>query len=213
VRFVDGQALGGCSGTLVAPTVFVTAGHCAVRKQQDPGLDVYVTFESTWTKAAPPQQRYQVAYAVASPPLDLGVEILAEPVTGIAPASLATPGTAEDLVVGPGSADLVLVGYGQGGVPWDRSGTQTWTESPRLTAVVRLVQVSTDGVRTLNPASPSGPPTGCAGNSGAGLFLPGTDTVTAIAVAGDAACRTQGTGVRLDSAAARSFLGQWVAVP
>lgn len=214
LRFENGQALGGCSGTLVSPTVFVTAGHCAIRKQQNPGMDLWVTFDSVWTKTSPPTDRYRVEYAVAAADLDLGVEVLAEPVTGIAPAPLAPAGTLDMLLASTTEhPPLTFVGYGQGGAPY-LEPVQTWVESVRRTIDNDLIRVGDEVVQTRGDAShQGGPSTGCAGNSGGGMFLPGTDTLTGIAALGDPMCVTFGLGTRLDSPAARQFLGQFVSLP
>jgi hypothetical protein len=213
VRFENGEALGGCSGTLVSPTVFVTAGHCAIRKQQNPGTDLWVTFESVWTKTSPPTARYRVDYAVAATTIDLGVEVLADPVTGIAPARLAPAGTLDRLMAGTtGHPELTLVGYGQGGAPY-LDPVQSWIESVRRSADVDVVRVGDMEVQTRGDAShQGGPATGCAGNSGGGLFLPGTNILTAIAALADPMCVTHGRGPRLDSPAARHFLSQFVSL-
>jgi hypothetical protein len=211
IRFVDGQALGGCSGELISPTVFVTAGHCAVRKQADPSLDVWVTFDSSWSKDAPPAARYRVDHAVASDELDLGVEVLAEPVPGVEPAELAAPGTLDALTAMDPHPSLVLVGYGQGGAPYDHD-PQSWIDSHRLAATVELVRTSADGVLTRFVSHRASRPTGCAGNSGGGYVLPGTDTLVALATYADAPCVAYLGGVRLDSVAARAFLDDFVAL-
>ena len=214
LRFENGEALGGCSGTLVSPTVFITAGHCAIRKQQNPGMDLWVTFESEWTKTSPPTDRYRVAYAVASTDLDLGVEVLAETATGIPLARLATAGTLDTLMASTREhPPLTLVGYGQGGAPY-LDPVQTWIESTRQAGDSDLIRVGDDVVQTRADAShQGGPSTGCAGNSGGGLFLPGTDTLTGIATLADAMCITYGLGTRLDSPRAREFLGRFVSLP
>jgi hypothetical protein len=214
IRFdAAGNALGGCSGTLVSPTVFVTAGHCAIRKQQNPGMDLWVTFDSTWTKTHPPIARYRVAYAVAAPTVDLGVEVLETPVPGIDPADLPALGALDRLLAATTDhPDLTVVGYGQGGNVNDRNDDpQPWTESVRRRATVEALWVDSTDVRTRGLGDH--PSTGCAGNSGGGMFRPGTDDLVALMWASNPICSGYLLGTRLDTAAARDFLAGFVAVP
>lgn len=214
IRFdATGAALGGCSGTLVSPTVFVTAGHCAIRKQQNPGMDLWVTFDSTWTKADPPTARYRVAYAVAAPTIDLGVEVLERPVPGTEPAELPALGALEQLLSSTTDhPELTAVGYGQGANVNDRGDDpQPWTESVRRRTTVAATWVDTTDVKVSWPGSH--PSTGCAGNSGGGLFRPGTDDLMAFMWGSNPMCSGYVLGTRLDTVAARDFLAGFVAVP
>ena len=214
IRFdAAGAALGGCSGTLVSPTVFVTAGHCAIRKQQNPGMDLWVTFDSTWTKADPPVARYRVAYAVAAPTIDLGVEVLENPVPGIEPADLPASRALEQLLSSTTDhPELTAVGYGQGANVNDRGDDpQPWIESVRRRTTVEATWVDATDVKTSWPGSH--PSTGCAGNSGGGLFRPGTDDLMALMWASNPMCSGYVLGTRLDTVAARDFLAGFVAVP
>jgi hypothetical protein len=213
LRFENGQALGGCSGTLISPTVFMTAGHCAIRKQLSPGTDLWVTFDTTWTKLDPPTNRYRVAYAVASPDIDLGVEVLDSPVTGIEPAELAPTGTLAGLLAATTDHPrLDAVGYGQGGTPSD-TNPQSWIVSTRRSAPVEMIRVSGANVQTRGNLDHENPTNGCAGNSGGGLFLPDTDVLAGIMALADPMCARYGLGVRVDTSAARAFLAGFVAVP
>lgn len=213
LRFENGEWFGGCSGTLVSPTVFVTAGHCAIRKQTNPGMDLWVTFDPLWSRIDPPTGRYRVDYAVASPTIDLGVEVLAAPVTHIAPAGFASAGTLDRLLAATtGHPLLEQVGYGQGGSPSEKV-PQPWVTSTRRTAPTEVIRVSETRVQTKGNLDHEHPTSGCAGNSGGGLFLPGTQLLTGIMAEGDPMCSTYGLGVRLDSDAARDFLSGYVAVP
>ena len=214
IRFdAAGNALGGCSGTLLSPTVFLTAGHCAIRKQQNPGMDLWVTFDTTWTKADPPTARYRVAYAVASPTLDLGVEVLETAVTAVDPAELPTEGALDRLLAATTDhPELAVVGYGQGGNVNDRGDDpQPWTESVRRRATVEALRVDSTDVRTSGLGDH--PSTGCAGNSGGGMFRPGTDDLVALMWASNPMCSGYLLGTRLDTVAARDFLAGFVAVP
>lgn len=214
IRFdSDGNALGGCSGTLVSPTVFLTAGHCAIRKQQNPGMDLWVTFDTTWTKAAPPAARHRVAYAVAASSIDLGVEVLATPVSGIDPAGLPTDAAlGRWLASTTGHPELTVVGYGQGGNVNDRDeDPQPWTESVRRTATVAATRADDTDVQLRGFAAH--PSSGCAGNSGGGIFRPATDELVALAWGSDPMCSGYLLGTRLDTTAAREFLAGFVAVP
>jgi V8-like Glu-specific endopeptidase len=42
-----------CSGTLISPTVFLTAGHCTAFLESIGVQDVWVTFDASFDSAAP----------------------------------------------------------------------------------------------------------------------------------------------------------------
>ncbi|MFN2225507.1 MAG: S1 family peptidase [Anaerolineae bacterium] len=117
-----------CSGTLVHPQVFLTAGHCTE------GLDEY-GIEQVWVNFHPyavnPDTLLPVAQVITHPdyawgganPHDVGLLVLAEPVDGIAPAQLPAEGLLDELKrsgqlrSGPDDAGFTVVGYG---------GTLSW---------------------------------------------------------------------------------------
>jgi V8-like Glu-specific endopeptidase len=110
--FPDGT-WAGCTGTLISPTVFLTAEHC------DQGLaTVDVTFDTSYDRATGTtytgtwhgDPNYRKAN---SDPHDLAVIVSAEPVLGIKPAGLPTLGQLASLAHGAG---ITSVGYGAQGV-------------------------------------------------------------------------------------------------
>lgn len=187
---VDGSVQ--CSGVLVAPTVFVTAGHCAVD-----GSRVSVSFDSKlgagWTLATgtlevDPAKGADLAVVV----LDAGV--------GVVPATLPLAGSVESL---GRKAPVTSVGYGYSGWATDGSflydGYRHAASSPVLGVSRSLLTVST---------KVAGP---CLGDSG-GPQLFG-DTVLSVISAGAKDCTGKAEGYRLDTPSARAFLGAFVALP
>src|SRR4051794_12789159 len=87
-----------CSGTLISPTVFVTAAHCG-----DPGQSTArVSFDAQYVagKSKLYVGRYlpDPAYdAKQSDPHDLAVVVFPKPVPGIAPARLPGPGLLDQM--------------------------------------------------------------------------------------------------------------------
>src|SRR5262245_46180108 len=81
-----------CSGTLVSPTVFVTAGHCTT------GFDeAWVSFDPQPDPTNVASLHHGMAFTHpqfgapgSNDPHDVGVVVLDEPVTGITPANLPT---------------------------------------------------------------------------------------------------------------------------
>ena len=186
---VDGSVQ--CSGVLVAPTVFVTAGHCAAN-----GTRVTVSFDMVlgewWTVG-----RGTVAVDPTKGS-DLAVVVLDAPMS-IVPATLPGLGSA-------GSFDGALVtsvGYGYSG--WAADGSFVY-DGFRHAASSPVTKVS-KSMLTLSTTT-AGP---CRGDSG-GPQLSGS-TVLSVTSAGSKDCTGKAGGYRLDTASARAFLGSFVSLP
>jgi len=189
-----------CSGTLIAPRVFLTAGHCTA------GLTgpVYVTFGTTldsagWTLIPGTPVTAPGFGQNRSDPRDLGVVLLSSAPVGLVPAQLASANAAELL----SGATVTNVGYGY----YER---QTGDGQP---------QFLYDGVRrastsTVKSVTPSLIRTGsgvCFGDSGGPRYE--GETLVAVTSSGDAACAGMSTGYRVDTPGARAFLASFITLP
>ena len=122
VADVDGEPAWRCSGTLIAPTVFLTAGHCvfeadAARVWFDTDLtdnEEYPYGGATSVEGTPiPHPNFNGALTIPQTS-DVGLVILDEPVTGVGFGALPEIGLAEELNSAPGIDALVnIVGYGR----------------------------------------------------------------------------------------------------
>ena len=84
-----------CSGTLVAPTVLLTAGHCTAFLESIGVQDVWVTFDPSFDAASPLIHGTYHTHPLfgsggQSNTYDLAVIVLDSPALGIAPARLPT---------------------------------------------------------------------------------------------------------------------------
>lgn len=187
---VDGTVR--CSGVLIGPRAFATAGHCGTD-----GARVSVSFDSEL------DERWSLLAGTLevdpSKQADLAVVVLDDPAP-VGPASLPQAGAAELLAKG---TPLTTVGYGYSARAADGSfvydGLRRVAESPLLRVSKASVVLST---RTAGP---------CQGDSG-GPQLVG-DTVVSVTSAGSKDCSGQAEAYRLDTAPARAFLAEFVAVP
>ena len=181
-----------CSGVLIAPTVFATAGHCGVD-----GARVAVSLDSEVGDGGRLQSGTLEVDAARK--ADLAVVVLDGPAP-VAPASLPRAGAAEPLAKG---TLLTSVGYGYSSRTLDGSfvydGLRRAAVSPLLRVGRSTLELST---RTAGP---------CLGDSG-GPQLVG-DTVLSVTSAGSKDCTGQAEGYRLDTAAARTFLAGFVGLP
>jgi V8-like Glu-specific endopeptidase len=189
-----------CSGTLISPTVFLTAAHCAE------GDRVRVSFSSayqdgdrvyngTW-HGDPAYNQSQ------SDPHDIAVVVLDKAVKGITPSKLPQANSLSNL---PKTQQFTSVGYGAyevvRGQPYynDVRGVATGTLNSINPAWLRISQ---------NPSTGSGGT--CYGDSGGPNFLGTSDVIAATTITGDTACRSTNVDYRLDTPSARSFLSQYV---
>jgi Trypsin len=202
-----------CSGTLISPTVFLTAAHC------DEGVSrVAVTFDSTYvyptgttywgTWHADPNYNQR-----QSDPQDLAVVVLDHPVRGITPARLPAAGSLSGL---SGDQEFTSVGYGAQSVTSGPGGKIFHYADIRYVATGTLNSIDPTWLRiSQNPATGNGGT--CYGDSGGPNFLgagPGeTNILAATTITGDTACRSTNVDYRLDTSSARNFLGQYVTLP
>jgi V8-like Glu-specific endopeptidase len=196
-----------CSGTLISPTVFLTAAHC------EEGARVRVTFDTayqdgdktyagTW-HADPAYNKSQ------SDPHDIAVVVLDKPVKGITPAKLPKAGSLSNL---SGSQQFTSVGYGAYEVTNEPGGHQYLYNDLRGVATGTLNSINPAWLRiSMNPSHGDGGT--CYGDSGGPNFLGTTDIVAATTITGDAVCRSTNVDYRLDTTSARSFLASFVALP
>jgi secreted trypsin-like serine protease len=195
-----------CSGTLIAPKVFLTAAHCAedspsVRVTFDPA---YVAGDPVYTGTFHADPLYDQKQ---SDPHDIAVVVLDQAVKGITPARLPAAGSLSSL---PKDQQFTSVGYGAYEVTKgpheylynDVRGVATGTLNAVTPAWLRI---------SMNPATGNGGT--CYGDSGGPNFLGTTNIIAATTITGDAVCRATNVDYRLDTASARSFLADYVKLP
>ncbi len=198
-----------CSGSLISPTVFLTAAHCG----EGGSGRVRVTFSTAYhdgdtvysgTFHADP------AYTGNNgDPHDMAVVVLDKAVKGITPVQLPEAGSLSGL---KGGTPITGVGYGAYAVPNGPGGHQYLYNDVRMQATGTLDSVNQTWLRIAEKTS-QGTGGGCYGDSGGPNFLAGTNIEAATTITGDALCKSTNTAYRLDTASARDFLGQYVALP
>jgi V8-like Glu-specific endopeptidase len=201
-----------CSGTLIAPRVFLTAAHC------DEGLArVKVTFDSVYTA---PGTTYtgtwhaDPAYNQAqSDPHDIAVVVLDQAVKGIAPARLPAAGSLSGL---PHGTTFTSVGYGAQSVTSGPGGKTFHYADVRYFGTGTLNTLTGTWLKISgNPSH--GDSNTCYGDSGGPNFLGAgageTNIVAGTTITGDTPCRSTNVDYRLDTPNARAFLGRYVTLP
>ena len=199
----DGEFVHRCTGSLISPTVFLTAGHCVtiddetgelaasarIYFQQDAGADydpvtgAPASSGYPYTGGVTASTFYAFDYQGITVPAmnnDVGLVILDEPYELDTYASLAAPGTLELYGTGP-EARVTVSGYGVTYV----NGNPAATISYRSRLMVDTWIVGTTGVANdINVQLSSAPGGGgggtCFGDSGGPTLLYGTDIIVAV---------------------------------
>ena len=184
---VDGAPA--CSAVLVSPTVVVTAGHCVAGE-----TSVSVGFD-TLLDPSSPELSTGTPHVDTTPGSDLAVVVL-DRASSITPASLPSARALEQV------RSVVAVGYG-----YHEVKPEFAFDGLRRFASLEVKDLAGATVELKERKDGSV----CFGDSG-GPQLDG-DIVVAITLGGARQCKGASTASRLDTPAARAFLGAFVAVP
>lgn len=227
VAEVDGDKLQLCSGTLVSPTVFVTASHCLVGLEQFGVTNVQVTFDEIIDSNADglvdagvtlhdgTSHAHPEFGSNGSDAHDVGVFAIDSP--GVAMASYGQLPSAGLLgTIDKKSTRFTTVGYGI--VRDDKTGGNKSFElgTRRKLATQEMLSLTKPWATfSMNPSTGSGGT--CFGDSGGPHFLGAgaseTRVVLSVTVTGDRWCRATDRTYRLDTPSARSFLDDFVTLP
>jgi secreted trypsin-like serine protease len=190
-----------CSGVLISPRVFLTAGHCTNHALAAGGA--YVVFgdgldPGSWTPIHGTAVTDPAFGHDSSDPHDLGVIVLDQDAP-VAPATLPAAGAADRLA--KDAVALLSVGYGYSdrlGKGFLYDGLRHAAAMPVMSQTATLLRVSSHSGAQL-----------CFGDSGGPQYLPGTSTVVSVTSGGNPVCKGNATATRLDSASARGFLSSF----
>jgi Trypsin len=222
-----------CSGTLISPTVFLTASHCTVFFEKDLvplGYAAFVSFDNPIPFGDLTSRRTRlipVTQVVTNPnynqsqsdPGDIAVLLVqANDTHDITPATLPPAGLFDQLAAQNELQNAVFtpIGYGLqnrvtgGGPPF----FQDRNPVPRMYAFSGFNSLNQAFLRlSQNPSTGSGGT--CFGDSGGPNFFNynGARLLAAITITGDAVCRSTNVTYRLDIAPARNFLVPYVTLP
>jgi V8-like Glu-specific endopeptidase len=209
----DGNPLWRCSGTLISPTLFLTAGHCT----EAPAAHAEIWFDADVQSGVPgngypntgdvggttfthPQYDPNAFYLH-----DLGVVVLDTPVVMSAYGSLPTLNQLDALKSGKVKQDtfFTAVGYGLQKAFPDAASWKDQALKVRMVSYPRLIQINTgytgDGSMILsNNANTGGT---CFGDSGGPIFMGDSNVVAGVTSFGkNGTCAGQGGVYRVDRA-------------
>lgn len=198
-----------CSGTLIAPTVFLTAAHCIENIEALPGARVAVTFDTTFDASSS-----QLIYGtpVISPyyskrqsdPEDLAVVLLSSAPAGITPANVVRRvGYLGGLSLR--GATFENVGYGVS-QPVNQPKGPTIAGAGTRRASFSGFNALTTGLLRLKQNQGYGGT--CTGDSGGPQFLGGVEV--SVTISGDTMCKATNVDQRLDTPQAQAFLSQYL---
>lgn len=220
VAKINGTPVWRCSGAIISPRVYLTAGHCVsgatsvevwfASGAPRPAVPAGYPFvgEYSGTPVAHPQYADFAAFPAT---FDIGVVILDTPHPGPY-ASLADEGTLDALTTGTArkAARFDLVGYGlQDALP--PSIQQDIQRYYGQASLVNTVNQLTAGYSVQLTAAPGTGGALCFGDSGGPVFLEGTTTIVAVnSFVLNSQCMGSGFSYRTDTADSMAFVGQYL---
>jgi V8-like Glu-specific endopeptidase len=199
-----------CSGSLISPTVFLTAAHCTSFLEANGIHDAYVTFDPVFTQASTfyhgAMHTNPLYNKSQSDPGDIAVIVLDDAVSGITPAQLPTAGLLDQMKKAKtlNGTRFTSVGYGIPHVGANLLSAERWSATGEFNSLTGTwLKIS------QNPSTGDGGT--CSGDSGGPQFM-GSVQVS-ITIKGDSVCRATNVDYRLDTPQARAFLDDYVALP
>jgi hypothetical protein len=236
-----GDAVPFCSGSLIAPDVFLTAAHCIVGAEQiaeEEGVEpsYFVSFDSelgefpegnfdihefdlaAGVTLLPGEPFFDERFGTggAARPFDIAVIVLDAPV-GIEPVELPTEGFLSDLNAQHELRSQRFAAVGYGSVREDFTGgfgNLLGAVVERRVAMQSAINLQKQWLLlSMNPNTGSGGT--CYGDSGGPHFIDSIDPnlQVSLTVTGDAVCKATDLTYRLDTPEAREFLSGFVTLP
>ena len=205
-----------CSGTLVAPQVFLTASHCTDYLLNDLHItDVWVTFDTNSAEGPYIHGTMEQNPAYNGKPAQNGNDIAAilldSAPDGITPASLPPVGLFDRMKANQTltqSSPFTAVGYGDGNKQVGGGRPTFYFDGFRWRSTSFFNSLQDSWLRLTQNASVGAGGT-CYGDSGGPNFIGTTDTIAAITISGDTACASTNVDLRLDTKSAQDFLAQF----
>ena len=231
VRFTTESGRFRCSGTLISPTVVLTAGHCTGDTGASPATNVFVSFNTDLAldplaAGITPEERaaraanYITGTAHPDPAWDGGLSISKQHDQGVvvldAPAATKWPGIQPAPLLPVGTLDanqgslknrtFTLVGYGVEIGP--KKAQIVVTERRSTTSLLKNVQteVATFQINDRNATAGGG---SCFGDSGGPVFL-GSFVAGDSSFVNSLTCNATAGYQRVDTARSRAFLNQFL---
>jgi secreted trypsin-like serine protease len=211
-----GDPLWRCSGTLIAPTVFLTAGHCT----EPPAVRAEIWFDADLTDAAAhdyPDQGDASGTTITHPRYDpdafylydVGVVVLDEPYASAEYGELPTLDLLDDLPTKKSKTTFTSVGYGlQKSFP-TAAAWKNQAQRIRMVAHPRLIQVNQGIAGDFSLLLSNNAHTGgtCFGDSGGPDFLGDSLVIAGVTSYGrNSTCAGTGGVYRIDRADDLEFL-------
>ncbi|GAA3609007.1 trypsin-like serine protease [Agrococcus terreus] len=209
VVFYDdaGEFTSRCSGSLLTPTVFLTAGHCTddnssarVYFQQDAGANYDPATEvdpvsgypescaagTLGTLCATSDELYNYGFddfATFPNTYDVGIVVLDQPIALEEYGALAAPGTLDRLATARGTQDRTFTASGYGLTKVNPVSVTSYRERLMASAILtNLRSANTDGYNLQTNGNGAGRGGTCSGDSGGPIFLGGYGSNTIVAV-------------------------------
>jgi hypothetical protein len=209
-----------CSGSLIAPDRFLTAGHCVYFLPRNTQL--YISF-STDLLLAPSLSFIPATGYVYDPQIcfhcnnhhDLAVIFLpAGSTTGLTPLALPPAGLLDQLAAQGGLRNQLFVNVGYG-TSATRTGQPSYPyDAKRNVSLSPFMGLKPYWLGLLMNNNATGLGGDCYHDSGGPKFLDGNPTmIVATTTTGDIPCRATSWDYRLDTQSARDFLGQFLTLP
>jgi hypothetical protein len=225
----NGVGFFSCSGTLISPTVMVTAGHCVegagqvndvtyVRFEEDALSDIgsygslqdWLDAEWILADAVIPHPQYD-DFAAFPETFDIGLVILSEPVILATYGILPSVGFLEDVLAENGNSNnwFTAVGYGAFGVNLPFVGDTS--VFARFQSTTRLIELNSTFSGPGSSAKFSNNPGGgkggtCFGDSGGPIFYQDSPIITAVVSFGLTPCIGVDYQHRVDTTSSLDFI-------